>query len=174
MNERYPLSLYKDPKPSPPSDPARAPPPPPTMGRFVNTARMEPIVHPFVQYPPNPKIAIPRHPNQLGYESAHVPLRIAPAPRKIPKSEPMTNFMETFRKKDNSDGRRGNPLLLESQSKEIPATTGAQRHDERKGDEKEGKIGKENIGKEEDNKNSGEVESGRPGLRSSSLKRKLV
>jgi hypothetical protein len=176
VNERYPLSLYKDPKPSTLPGPACAPPPPPpAMGRFVNTTRMELTVHPFMQYPPNPKIAISRLPNQMGYESAPVPLRIAPAPRKNPKSEPMANFAETIRKKDNGDGSWGNLLLLESQSKETPVTMEVRRDDERKADGKEvGKPGKENVNKENDNKDSGEVEGGRPGLRSSSLRRKHV
>jgi hypothetical protein len=145
VNKRYPSSFHKDPKPSIlPSLACAPPPPPPAMGRFVNIARMKPIVHPFMQYPLNPNIAISRLSNRTGNEYDPVPLRIAPAPRKIPKSERMASFADTIRKKDNSDGSRGNPLLMESQSTETPVITEARRDDERKADRKEaGKIWKE-------------------------------
>jgi len=46
------------------------------MGRFIQN-RGENIVPTFGQFPPNPKVAIPRHPSQIVHDT---PLRIAPKP----------------------------------------------------------------------------------------------
>jgi hypothetical protein len=48
------------------------------MGRYLAPAA--PLETRFVSFPPNPKIAIARHPSQIDH--GYVPLRIAPAPAK--------------------------------------------------------------------------------------------
>lgn len=69
------------------------------MGRF---GKMEPLPPRYAPYPPNAKIAIPRHPSQL--HENHVPLRIAPAPAKKVEGPVANNneggrgFMEIRRK----------------------------------------------------------------------------
>ena len=135
------------------------------MGRFVNPVRVEPIVHPFMQYPPNPKIAISRNPNQIGHESV-IPLRIAPAPRKISKPdtrEEMSSVVFEIKRKENDYG-----------SKESSTSAELQKGDEEKIEGKQlDKVGKETIGKDK-YKDSVEVEVSRPGLRSASLRRKHV
>lgn len=69
--ERFPLRRTSAPQ----VPTACAPPPAPAMGRFVHNNAPENVG--FMQFPPNPKLPIPRLPSQITHD---VPLRIAPKP----------------------------------------------------------------------------------------------
>ena len=137
-NERYPLAKYNITK-----GPVRAactPPPAPSMGRFVH---LEAVIQPGDLFPTNAKVAIPRHSG----EGSSIPLRIAPAPRKL----------------SDSEGKRKSNVVVEIPKKDVP-----QGENRKKDGDKLHSIDKDK------GKDSGEVieVGGRPGLRSSSLRKK--
>ena len=108
-------------------------------------AQVEPVIQPGSLFPTNAKVAIPRHSGEAG----SVPLRIAPAPMKL----------------SNSEGKRKSNVVVEIPKKTVPQGENSKTD----GD----KLDKVDEDKGKDNGEVIEV-GGRPGLRSSSLKKKYV